>query len=115
MKKKNKNTDWSANQPGKEAKNSSKGYPLYPVSEDIYSKYVEDSEIDPVEISETEESTEGEEVLAIDETDVSNDESDSNLDVPGAELDDVGSEDEENNYYSIGGGDHDDLEEDEDV
>lgn len=38
------------------------------------------------------------------------------LDVPGSELDDademVGSEDEENNYYSIGGDDHDDLEED---
>ena len=37
------------------------------------------------------------------------------LDVPGSELDDdlenVGSEDEENNYYSIGGDDHDDLEE----
>ena len=38
------------------------------------------------------------------------------LDVPGSELDDadeeVGDEDEENNYYSLGGDDHDDLEED---
>jgi hypothetical protein len=38
------------------------------------------------------------------------------LDVPGSELDDadeqVGEEDEENNYYSLGGDDHDDLEED---
>ena len=38
------------------------------------------------------------------------------LDIPGAELDDadevIGEEDEENNYYSLGGGDHDDLEED---
>lgn len=37
------------------------------------------------------------------------------LDVPGSELDDaaesVGSEDEENNGYSIGGDDHNDLEE----
>jgi hypothetical protein len=37
------------------------------------------------------------------------------LDVPGSELDDdlerVGSEDEENNYYSLGGDDHDDLDE----
>jgi hypothetical protein len=36
------------------------------------------------------------------------------LDVPGAELDDateaIGNEDEENNYYSLGGDDHDDLE-----
>jgi len=38
------------------------------------------------------------------------------LDIPGAELDDadevIGEEDEENNYYSLGGDDHDDLEED---
>lgn len=37
------------------------------------------------------------------------------LNVPGAELDDeqemIGSEDEENNYYSLGGDNHDDLEE----
>lgn len=40
----------------------------------------------------------------------------SELDVPGAELDDdneeIGSEDEENNSWSIGGDDHEDLEED---
>ncbi len=38
------------------------------------------------------------------------------LDIPGAELDDVneeiGEEDEENNYYSLGGDRHEDLEED---
>ena len=38
------------------------------------------------------------------------------LDVPGAELDNddeaIGEEDEENNYYSLGGDNHDDLEED---
>ena len=39
--------------------------------------------------------------------------SEDELDVPGADLDDeeVGEEDEENNYYSLGGDDHDDLEE----
>ena len=40
------------------------------------------------------------------------------LDVPGAALDDkdeaIGEEDEENNYYSLGGDDHNDLEESED-
>jgi hypothetical protein len=40
------------------------------------------------------------------------------LDIPGAELDDtdeaIGEEDEENNYYSLGGDDHNDLEEDRD-
>jgi len=38
------------------------------------------------------------------------------LDIPGAELDNkdeaIGEEDEENNYYSLGGDRHDDLEED---
>jgi hypothetical protein len=38
------------------------------------------------------------------------------LDIPGTELDDkmedVGEEDEENNYYSLGGDNHEDLEED---
>lgn len=41
---------------------------------------------------------------------------DNDLDVPGSELDDeaeaIGEEDEENNYYSLGGDNHDDLEED---
>lgn len=42
---------------------------------------------------------------------------DEGLDVPGAELDDadekIGEEDEENNYYSLGGDDHNDLDEDD--
>jgi hypothetical protein len=40
------------------------------------------------------------------------------LDIPGAELDDadevIGEEDEENNYYSLGGDNHNDLEEEKD-
>lgn len=40
---------------------------------------------------------------------------DEGLDVPGSELDDedevIGEEDEENNYYSLGGDDHNDLDE----
>jgi len=40
----------------------------------------------------------------------------SDLDIPGSELDDdqeiTGNEDEENNYYSLGGDDHNDLDED---
>jgi hypothetical protein len=40
---------------------------------------------------------------------------DDGLDIPGTELDDadeaIGEEDEENNYYSLGGDNHDDLEE----
>lgn len=42
-----------------------------------------------------------------------------NLDIPGAELDDaqqqIGSEDEENNYWSLGGDNHEDLEASEDI
>ncbi len=49
------------------------------------------------------------------EKDFEEDVSGSDLDVPGDELDDeneaVGSEDEENNYYSIGGDRHHNLEE----
>ena len=101
MKEKDKNGNLSAKQSGKETKNISKGYPLYPESEDI---------------SRSVESTDEEEVLEIDESDDISDESNSDLDVPGSELDDdqeeVGSEDEENNYYSIGGDDHEDLDED---
>jgi len=41
---------------------------------------------------------------------------DDGLDIPGSELDDadeaIGEEDEENNYYSLGGDNHEDLEED---
>lgn len=40
------------------------------------------------------------------------------LDIPGVELDDnqenIGSEDEENNYYSLGGDNHENLEENRD-
>jgi hypothetical protein len=68
------------------------GYPVYPASEDIYSKEKEEP------YDETEDSP-----------------LDIGLDVPGAELDDanelIGEEDEENNYYSLGGDDHHNLDE----
>ena len=50
--------------------------------------------------------------------DFSDDVSGKDLDVPGSEPDDEselkGTEDEENNYYSLGGDDHSDLDEDHD-
>ncbi|MDZ4681965.1 MAG: hypothetical protein SH848_08290 [Saprospiraceae bacterium] len=56
---------------------------------------------------------EGEESL--NEKGFKDDMSGDDLDIPGSELDDqqesVGSEDEENNYYSLGGDNHSDLEE----
>ena len=49
------------------------------------------------------------------EKDFKEDHSGNDLDIPGAELDDeneeIGSEDEENNYYSLGGDRHHNLEE----
>ena len=68
------------------------GYPAYPANEDIFSKEKEEP------YDESEDSS-----------------LDNGLDVPGAELDDadelIGEEDEENNYYSLGGDDHSDLDE----
>lgn len=68
------------------------GNPVYSAGEDIYSHEVKETF--------TEESS------SLDE----------DLDVPGAELDNeeeiIGEEDEENNYYSLGGDDHNDLDED---
>ncbi|HET9136738.1 MAG TPA: hypothetical protein VFO76_08875 [Candidatus Kapabacteria bacterium] len=79
-------------------KNATPGYPVYPASEDIYNQEEKAERIDPTDLLDGEPST------------------NSSLDVPGAELDDnaeaVGAEDEENNYYSLGGDDHNDLEED---
>jgi hypothetical protein len=79
------------------------GYPHYSKEEDIYAQEdkVLDERVGQVAQDETDEQQLG-----------------ANLDVPGAELDDdqekIGSEDEENNYYSLGGENHEDLEQGED-
>ena len=71
--------------------------PIYSADEDIYSKDKE------VSLNEDEEAEKNARLAE-------------GLDVPGSELDDaeeeIGEEDEENNYYSLGGDDHNDLEED---
>jgi hypothetical protein len=94
--------------------NDFSGYPTYPASDDIYSKYQEEKDINPEDISKLKESND--KIRTYTEKDFNNDHSGNDLDVPGAELDDnqekIGSEDEENNYYSIGGDDHNELEED---
>lgn len=78
------------------------GYPAYPASEDIYRTDKEEKDLDPEEP--TKKKTPNQSSI------------DKNLDVPGSELDDeqedTGNEDEENNYYSLGGDDHENLEED---
>lgn len=86
-------------------------YPLYPPSEDIYSNYTREPEIDPEQPSRLKEPM----IVGdlINQLDFNKEFSGQDLDVPGAELDDeqerIGSEDEENNYYSLGGDNHDDL------
>ncbi|MBV5314310.1 MAG: hypothetical protein JZU47_13495 [Prolixibacteraceae bacterium] len=81
------------------------GYPLYPESEDIFSRSIKEDDLNPEDISNKKKSPENH-LESID------------LDIPGSELDNdmeiIGSEDEENNYYSIGGDDHIDLDERQD-
>jgi hypothetical protein len=90
------------------------GYPDYPPSDDIYEKgkVVPTLNSDDPSIN----ITPNEKVGSRNEKDFKEDSSGDDLDVPGSELDDaqeiIGNEDEENNYYSLGGDDHNDLEED---
>ena len=90
------------------------GYPHYPSSEDIYSQGKKVSEIDPTDISKRK--TPNEPKGTSNEKSFEEDMSGADLDVPGTDLDDepelIGSEDEENNYYSIGGDNHNNLDED---
>jgi hypothetical protein len=85
----------------------------YPSSEDIYQKNKEKTEIDPENPSKTKSVSS---VNSMNEKSFKEDMSGDDLDVPGSELDDqqekIGSEDEENNYYSLGGDNHNNLEED---
>lgn len=80
------------------------GYPLYPESEDIFNKGKKEEEIDPDDVNQRKapiDTSEGR-----NEKDFGDLKTGDDLDVPGAELDDenedIGSEDEENNYYSLG-------------
>lgn len=79
------------------------GYPIYPPKEDIYSNdihtNIDEDNLRTIKEEDIQRSTWNEKSF---EDDLSGDD----LDVPGAELDDdmedIGSEDEENNYYSLG-------------
>lgn len=89
------------NPASREKKDELPGYRVYPSDEDIFQK---------------------DQKVAFDESEITGEKKiksdsrlDEGLDVPGAELDDtnelIGEEDEENNYYSLGGDDHTDLDE----
>lgn len=84
------------------------GYKHYPASEDIYRQQKEETEIDPEDPTHLK--APNEYPGKRNEKDFMDDYSGGDLDIPGSELDDemenVGSEDEENNYYSLGGDNH---------
>ena len=92
--------------------NTFPGYPIYPSTDDIYNQ---DKEVDVDPEQPSKKKVPNELPGQFNEKDFSEDLTGSDLDVPGSELDDeqekIGDEDEENNYYSLGGDDHNDLEE----
>jgi hypothetical protein len=92
--------------------NTFPGYPTYPGSDDIYNKDKEE-DVNPEETSKIKRPYKR--LGKKNEKKIIEDATGSDLDVPGSELDEMqeneGSEDEENNYYSLGGDDHNDLDE----
>jgi hypothetical protein len=95
-----KNEDTDPKAPGQENEEFP-GYPHQPPGEDIYNQEKEEIDIDPETLGKKPSPDDNDNIPG--------------LDIPGVEADDamedVGSEDEENNYYSLGGDEHDDLEE----
>jgi hypothetical protein len=91
------------------------GYPSYPPREDIYGQYHKARNINPEDPPNIKKSVDKFKTGANNEKDFNDDVSGKDLDIPGSEPDDehefTGSEDEENNYYSLGGDDHNDLDE----
>ncbi len=98
--------------PDRAARQGFPGYPHYPESQDVFNQKQVDGELDPEDPKKIKKTEPGGEMNA---KDFGDDVSGADLDVPGAEDDDaqeeIGSEDEENNHYSLGGDNHDNLEE----
>ncbi len=88
----------------------------HPLNEDIFDNNEVEESVDPEDISKRKINSKSDKSYSKNNKEIENDESGDDLDIPGAELDDeeeeTGSEDEENNYYSLGGDNHDNLEED---
>ena len=88
---------------------------LYPPSQDIYNHSKKADDIDPDDVTEIK--PENAAATGENEMDFEEDISGDDLDVPGSEIDDeqeaIGNEDEENNFYSLGGDNHNNLEEDQ--
>jgi len=116
--KKVQKTDPADQMPDSDSNDNLREYPAYPVSEDIYNRFKKEENIDPEDISKVKKTDNSDNTPANIGEDSSVDVFGRNLDVPGSELDDerenVGNEDEENNYYSLGGDNHNNLDEDKD-
>jgi hypothetical protein len=88
----------------------------YKPGEDIYNKSKKQQDINPDDNTVIRDSKE--KGATVNEKGFEDDLTGDDLDIPGAELDDsnekIGEEDEENNYFSLGGDNHDDLEESKD-
>ena len=104
----------SEDKESKKTKGEPEGYPLYPPKDDIYRRSREDKDVDPEDGSPLDDDDEAR-TEASDDLEMEDEIEEGELDVPGSELDDdmedIGDEDEENNYYSIGGDKHADLDE----
>jgi hypothetical protein len=115
MNNRNDKLNFDKRKPGKKDQEKVPDSLLYPPSEDIYSKFHKEMEIDPEDISKKKAAVEINNVRELNEKDFDEDVSGADLDIPGSELDDdmegFGSEDEENNHYGIGGDNHSNLDE----
>ncbi|MEI6060336.1 MAG: hypothetical protein WCR72_06475 [Bacteroidota bacterium] len=115
MNENNDNRNLPVCQSSPDPKNHLLGYPSHPTSEDIYNHFHEEKDLNPENISENKSPNEANLNGVENEDNLDAVVSGNDLDVPGSELDDamedIGSEDEENNYYSLGGENHSDLDE----
>jgi len=115
MSEKDKRKTLPSGKKGKEEQANIQGYPLYPPNEDIYSKFREEKDTNPEDVTTGKDSDAIPAAGTNNEKDFKDDRSGGDLDIPGSELDDpqetVGNEDEENNYYSLGGDGHTSLDE----
>lgn len=92
------------------------GYPTYPPGEDIYGNYHKDRNINPENPTEMRRQSAYKKPQKEIDNYLDDEQPGYDLDIPGSESDEdfelTGNEDEENDYYSLGGDDHNDLEED---
>ncbi|MEO6302598.1 MAG: hypothetical protein ABIP51_05460 [Bacteroidia bacterium] len=89
--------------PSEKDKTTFPGYPLYPTSDDIYSKGKEEKDLNPEDVSKKK--LPNEKQGTPNEKDFNDDMTGGDLDVPGSELDDA--------QENIGGDDHNNLDEDD--